>query len=796
MAQHKNLKFNVKPALIITCFFLMTIFLVGCGKTPLQDDESPADEELYDWKQNGFAAPGDLQTEQTLWAGKFLPITHTADSPDADSEKMHCMDRGVCGKLLWHLYAKEYAKGADATYYVETLNAETGESLIKSFKPADLGLSGELGVLEQMNMPDESRYVFRWLDYEQDAQGLYSQTQDKIIYTDFAGNTKSTDFWEIYLENGIVNVSEPTSLPLVQVIDWFCAKDGAICITSLSDSGSFSIYLFDEDGGLLSRQDLKSNQSIAAHFCTPDGELIFAVYDNSAKCYDFLFFDTEEKKMRSLLKTDVSYGEFDQIYGMQGNEIYYLSKAPDENGIMKWNIKSGRRELILNLNEAEIGNSFETLFIPVKDKMPMLYLSRYEDGSTREWMMTLSSEKSEDDGTVRVANFSGSGDSLGLFMTCADETSVSEPAYSYQYEDDSQGDGRERILAELSGGDGPEIVLVSYKDLHALADKGVLMELDDLLTPEIREKLLPAALEIGTIDGKLFGIPPTVAAETIAAGADVWQNDTWTLEDITELMEQGNLPCALRSNLPDLTYGSYMPPVETVGNLLKYSLNAPELIDFESGTCHFDDEKFVRLIELCSSDKSQDATKNDGWQNGGGDILWGYFTGEKALFEMFEYLEANGGKIYGFPTDKSCGNYLSPSGGVLAVTSNADHQAASAFIKTLLSKKIQSGPKAFSMSVLKPVQEDYVIEDSGILLYRFGDGSAGERMPVFADGSNPYKRAEEFLLGCKGAPYIDTQFTSILYEELKVMYESGRSAKETAQIINKRIQLILDERSS
>ena len=54
--------------------------------------------------------------------------------------------------------------------------------------------------------------------------------------------------------------------------------------------------------------------------------------------------------------------------------------------------------------------------------------------------------------------------------------------------------------------------------------------------------------------------------------------------------------------------------------------------------------------------------------------------------------------------------------------------------------------------------------------------------------------AEEFLENCVAAPFHEPEIEKILMEELAVYYQGDRSARETAEIIQQRAQLFLNEK--
>lgn len=775
-----------KRAAILLLSLILTA-LSGCGQS---EDTSSAEEAANlpsltgeqhgNWLQEDFAAPEELTTDQALWAGKYLPVKHTSDA----GEDVYCLDTGVCGHLFWYLCQ---GRESESEYFLEIYDTARDESVMQSFTLDELGLAGRLGYLLEMDMADEAHYVFRWAGYEQDSDGMYRQTEDKMIYTDLAGSSRAVDYWKRYLEKEIVH-EETTELPLWQAIDWRCGKDGNICVIKPESNQGFQLCLFDQRGELLLEMDGTETQKLTAPLRTSEGEFIFPVYDGSEKCYEFLWADTAGRQMCSIARTAASYPDIFQMYGMLGNDIYYGSQDSGTNRIVKWNVINGRRELVLDLQEAGLGIDYDILLALRENQTPVLYLSRYKEGQRKEWLTALQEQKPAETEAVRVSNLVLAGESQDLVEACALTASMENPAFSYEYENASEEESRARVLAELTQGKGPDLLLVSFEDMYMLEEKGVLLDIRELLSEELLEELLPGALEIGTMDGKLWGIPPTVTADTLVAGADVWPQDTWRLEDIIGLMDEGKLTCAIRY-LPSIAMGKYMEPALTVLVLVRNSLADSFLIDWENRKCHFDDERFIRLLELCSTDLSGASVNTEVWLNEGKDVLQGSFYNMAELLKFYEHIGTENGRTIGYPTGNAGGSYLTADGGVLAVSAGADPEEAAYFLETLLGREIQSKTQAWSMSVRRPVPEYYITEESGKLLYK----TSGREMPVFADGDNPFLQAEAFLESCAAAPFGYSQIKSILIEEIRAMYAENKSPRATAELINNRVQLYLDE---
>lgn len=776
---------------------LVLTILSGCGQpgdvTSLPESETEG--EAAQWKIEGFAAPGKLENEQIFWTEQYLPWEHKSTNLADGAEELIHWDYGVCGELFWHFGEERGAdgmgvRGPQAEYVLEIYDTVSGECTVKRFTPGELGLEVGLGYLESMDMLDGEHYVFRWVDYEQDGDGMYCQTVDRMVYTDLGGDLQIADIRESCLEKGILQEAYTKQYAL-QSLNWRCDGKGNICVIDYKEDGSRGFYLFDQSGELLLEYEGTPKQNFVEPLRTPDGELILPVYDETEKCYEFLWADAAEGELRSMARVETSFPYIGQMYGMLGDDIYYRSWAMSEEGIIKWNIKSGRRVQVFDFQTAGLDTSYRTMLALREGQTPVLRLTKYKDGKTREWIAALAQQRPTDDGAIRVANLAGDG--YGPTLTeCAVMASMDTPDYRYEYEDASAQEARDRILIELSQGKGPDLLFVSLEDMRMLEEKGLLLDIGQLIPGELQEELLPGAMEIGTVGDRFLGMPMEVTAQTMAVAADTWPEDTWRLEDVIDLMEEGKLTGAIRSPFGGMN--DYADPSLTVLTLVGYSLGDSFLIDWEKRESHFDDERFIRLLELTGTDMSGIRQDTDTWLNGGKDFRWEYFPFTADFLNFFAHMEEEGGRIVGYPTEGVCGSYLT-SNGVLVVNANIAHKEAAAYyLETLLGDEVQLKISMKGLSVRKLSPENYIVEEEDGRLVYLG-GSHASEIPVFQDGTTSIHRAKTFLESCVGAPPRDTQIIWIIAEELSTMYAENKSPQTAAKIINSRVQLYLDERN-
>lgn len=774
---------------LLSCLALTA--LPGCGKSHSDVPSEPVRTvEDVPWKTEGFAAAGELTEEQAFWPGQYLPWERAGQ---ADWTEVICQDSGACGELFWRL-GTEAKAGETVTwdsgreYVLEVYDTVSGETMTKRFTPGNLGMEEEICELDSMDVLDRGHYVFRGMGYELDEEGVCRQVADRMIYTDLAGDIQTADFWEVYLEKGIAEErgadvpEEYKGLPLVQEIIWRCDKEGNVCVMEQGRDGGFKgFFLFDRNARVLLEQEGTAGQQFMEPLRTRDGELIFPVHDRGQSSYEFLWVNAAEGALRPLGQVEASRNGIRQVYGLLGEDVYYESLS----GIVRWNVKDGRRVQVLDFNAAGISAGYETMLALRPGQTPVLRLTKSSGSRQKEWIAPLEDHEVPAGEVVRVANLTQAGEwsSGSVVAKCAVDASLVDPGVRYQYEEAMES--RDRILAELSAGKGPDLLYVTPEDLYVLEEKGLLLDLEELIPKELREELLPGALGLGTVNGALKGVPAVVWAETLAVARDTWSQDTWRLEDVIGLMEEGKLEGAIYA--PTLM-NTYLPPAATVRKLVQYNLGSSFLIDWKNGKSHFDDERFLRLLKVTRTDLSK-APETEQYLNGGKNVVAVTLTHESFFNETFAFLEEEDGRFVGYPTEGGSGNYLETPGVLVVNANTAQKEAAANFLKVLLGEELQSKRSISYLSVRKLDPEKGVQEKgSGAAFYY------GKEMAVFRDGTTAPQRAAAFLEGCVARPHVDAQVVNIYAEEMSATYGQGLPPEEAAGNLNRRIQLYLDEK--
>jgi putative chitobiose transport system substrate-binding protein len=82
-----------------------------------------------------------------------------------------------------------------------------------------------------------------------------------------------------------------------------------------------------------------------------------------------------------------------------------------------------------------------------------------------------------------------------------------QPDYAVRWVDVPWSAMESKILTAVSAQTAPDVVNLNPNFASQLASRNAWLELDSVLTPEIRDRYLPKIWQANQIDGKTFGIP-------------------------------------------------------------------------------------------------------------------------------------------------------------------------------------------------------------------------------------------------------------------------------------------------
>lgn len=758
-------------------FLLSLVFLAGCGgKEPVVEENV----SVIDWKTDGFAVSEEITEEQGLWVKSHIAWSHeSVQWQEENQEANPIIEAGVWGDQIYRFYSIiENSEIVPVKGILECYDTSAMEESVMELSPEQMGLgSSSFSFVTDMDMTGEMTGALQVVGYNYDETGQFTQERNCRVWFGQEGEVQQTELLPIYLEKGISKESYKTI-----ILSGDCICDGAG--NSYARSGDntnpyMCLYIMDKEGKLLMEWKGTEQEEIREPVKTPEGELIFPVCSREDGCTRMIWFSVEDGQPHIL--ASVPDKGFVQLYGMQGNVLYY----ENDRGIVRWDVESGERQLIFSFSENGVSRIYDTMLVLQEGKAPILRTYGKVNEVWEDWLIELSEEPVERAEAIRIVSLEGS--SLRV-KNCVSVCSRKNPDYAYSYEEaeeKNRADFRTRIMAEMAAGGGPDILYVSREDMELMQSQGLLLDMRSLLPKETVDKVLPGVIELGTVEGTLVGLAPEVSAISLLVGKDVCSQDSWTLDEVLELMESGQL----EGKLMDGPY--YHASRIALTLLIQYCLEDSFLIDWEKRESHFEDERFLRLVEYMGGyNEAQMEESEDVRTLGGGSLM--VLSGIGFLHDAGDFLGARAveeSHYIGYPTENGSGSYLETDGLLVVNRNLSDRQAVAAYLECLLEDEVQDIDDVGVGLPVIPLRTDNI-------LYLPEEGTArwhGREILYYSDGTTSIQEVNAFLEQCVPAPRRYPMLEDIIGEEAAAYYAGDRTAEEVAANIDNRIQTYLNE---
>lgn len=792
-----------KTKILFLLFIILVLCNMGCKnqrETPEQQKERESAEP--DRQTSMFTASDELKVEETYYLNDFSRWEHYIDSDNMEEAAEIQTDGN--GRYTWFLGVKcnenrEYDTGENALYLLDVYSHDNDSAVsgdnagntdsgncggnVKSIKftPKDIGVSGAIGYIVSADVLADDSYMFRWAEYELEDE-MYCQKSDKIIFTDLKGNNSVNEFYSIFVEVGLEEYGK-TILPCLPYASCHAVSTDKLWV--LNQYRNEQLYIFSQQGDVILERDVQGKQMFYEPIVTDEAQLILPIYDEGTEKMQFFYAGLSDGDWKKAGEMNAAPSDINQFYAMVDNDIYYQvnsSNMISGNGLVRWNIDTGERTWILKYDVNGLAQ-YDTSVIFVENKPVCVFLGKSDGYGYKHYMVSVSEQKLQSDKDIIVADLVGScnqGEKAAIIA------SMDSPDCQYKYVDASSQEEKDRIMAELSNKKGPQIMYVSMDDYYNLIEKGMLCDWYSFMDRSLFADILPGVLELGTVGNSLYGLPVGIRVESMAVGRQL-EDSEWTIDTIVELMSEGELNTSLRSPYI-FNNKDYLEPDFVINSLTKCAFNNSFIIDWDTKTAHFDDERFIKLLELTREDVS-DIPAGDAYDN---DIIWAYLNDYPIVMNYLSKADTDY-IIMGFPNHAKSGNYIMPAGnGMLVINANITNpEKVVLYIRKLMDKQVQLDIMNFCIGIQKMNVQDFVrTDDSGnkiyMNLYNTREYNEEKILSLF-------NKAAEFLEGCEPEPQQYGVINRIILEELASMRNNNKSTQDTAKIINDRVEIYLQE---
>lgn len=358
---------------------------------------------------------------------------------------------------------------------------------------------------------------------------------------------------------------------------------------------------------------------------------------------------------------------------------------------------------------------------------------------------------------------------------------------------------RDDLPAAVLSGDGPDLIYnADSGEMFKLVNLGALADLTPYLdggTGLSRDEILPNVLEAYEYKGGIYTVSENFSVQLITAKKDFIGDEyrSWSIEDFLDIYD--NRPEGMR--VFDQQYIASMLCSEDVW------------IDREKGTCNYDSDEFIRILEIC---KEHEKNYPEIDYNNPDDIrmMMSVFRDNKAMLgaeatelcglkHLFRYIGSCGLTIedvslLNLPgTEKGM---ISPIGNYSIMADSDCPDGAWEFISYAINDKNQ-----YSNGYMHPITKDAFEKSIEKLMDppegRIIDSSSMNDVEYSFEASaskDQIMRYYDFVMNCSTLFYHDNDVATIFYEEYDRFLNDEITAVECADNLQNRISILLAEK--
>lgn len=555
--------------------------------------------------------------------------------------------------------------------------------------------------------------------------------------------------------------------------------EGNLCLYSYT--GGF--YFFDTEGDFINRQTSGSIRAEEMADAGAEGIFLVAVREK-----DILLCPVDMEKgimdMQNPISVEVTGYSIPEVFSGYEHGIY-LSM---DSHLWTYHPKTGEKAAVVDWDHSWVNISDNKIEQISPLKTGGLLISM-DDWGTNGYELAAITWKDESTLPQRKAI------TLGVITKLGAESPILNMVRDFNkqsrewkveiivYGEDSRyptSDVIDELKMQLLQGNGPDLIQLDDTDVESLNRQGVFENLETYFEKSDAVKLsdlLDIATESCYVDGKLIGVLPWFRLETVIARAD-GEPDGWTYEEVLDVMEKQ----------PEQKLEHFIGTQTGLMHFL-FRSGMEEFVNMREGVSYFSDKRFIQLLErinalsLTPLERNESFSQYDVWDS----FLKGEYTvftwnlyGMDSYLQLSQYL-GDRIKWIGWPSHDGEPVYLTTGSRVGINSASQNKEGAWTFLEFMLSDQSQTwgALSAFGFPVRKENFNRY-------LRMALAETTVIKQKDI--------SQMEELVAHGKFSPSRSfSPVDTILREECTEYFAGKQTAEDTANIIQDRVQLYLDE---
>jgi len=623
-------------------------------------------------------------------------------------------------------------------------------------------------------------------------------------------NADGSRLWETELEGF---QSDEEGAEWLYVDNMIAGKDGGVKLLINGDNG----YRMDVSSeGECSEREQLSEETVKVFnnrqnvLTQEDGTILVTYSDENDWTKSYMAtYDIESDTLGEPAAMPSSFGwngygalnagtASDMIFAMSDG-VYIFNKG-DENVTKKMDFVN---------SDVNISN-FMGLIELDKDKFIGIFNENYEDGIKAALftyrdpaeipdraVVVLAGSWIDSDMRQRVVEFNRASDAYRIVLREYDNYN--------SYEDYNAG--ITKLNNDIVTGGMPDILITSSLPVENYISKGLVADVGKLIEedPELSQvEFLQNVFDAYSVDGTLYYVVPSFNVVTMVAKTSLVGDKTgWTLEEMQQTVSSMGEDVQA---IGELTRDGFMSmAMQFCGN---------DFIDVSTGKCSFNTDNFISMMEYAktlpeeidwealSNNEEYWTTQETQYRDNRTLLMHLYIN---AVNRLNYQINGNFGEpvtFIGFPTESGKGSYISCDQSYVLSAKSANLEGAWEFIRYYLTEEYQKamdwGLPVNKQIFMEKAQEatrkpTYIDENGNEVEYEETIWINGEDVPLPPLSQEQVDQIVNFILSVDRGYYYNSDVINIINEEMGAFYSGQKSAQDTANVIQSRAQIFVDE---
>lgn len=608
---------------------------------------------------------------------------------------------------------------------------------------------------------------------------------------------------------------------------------------------------YDSTGKQLWAQELTEeifsdieNAYIQSLMISADGKIVastgsdFIIFNNDGTVFKSIPTGTDW--VDSMCVTDAGKLLY-TAYGMNGMELNEIDLATGAKGNTYKNIPdmSGRMEYIngklymagytklfeydlekqeaveiLSWLDSSVDGNYIQSFTMTEDGKIIVYVDNYSTGAEIAVLSKkLASEVQQKQIITFATLYDGSNLNEAIVNFNKSNTQYQIKLQTYidstaEWTETTYEDGLARMYADLISDNAPDIIDLTYVDVPSLVAKGALEDLTPYLeksTIANKKDFVESVLNAYNYDGVQVSVPNSFRIMTLMGKAsNVGTEPGWTMDEVIALARKN----------PDSQLFQYMTKEQALQICIQY--NNDSFIDYETGTCKFNSEEFIKVLEFANEfpdEYNYDDDRSFPAMIQSGEVL----LADLYLYDVTEYqmhrlmFEAEATAI-GYPTSDGTPGVFISGQDMCGISASSDcKDGAWAFVESTLAKTgdnshiwmFPSRKDLLEELFAEAMEPNYQRDADGNIMYD-ENGNALQypkttwgyddwEAEIYAATQEEVDEIKAMIAAARPMNGADQTVYNIIMEEAGPYFKGQKSAQDVANIIQSRVDMYISE---